>query len=108
MNRLKRLNIIAIAALTLLGATALPASAATDKEMDNESLSTELARIMATLPDRESEVLRLFYGIGCHAMTLDEISTYVGLTRERVRQIREKAIHRLKTSNKSALLRDFL
>ncbi|MDE5980424.1 MAG: RNA polymerase sigma factor RpoD/SigA [Bacteroidaceae bacterium] len=81
---------------------------ATDKEMDNESLSTELARIMATLPERESEVLRLFYGIGCHAMTLDEISTYVGLTRERVRQIREKAIHRLKTSNKSALLRDFL
>ena len=76
--------------------------------MDDESLATEIERALATLPERECQVVRCFYGIGCPAMTLDEISEYVGLTRERVRQIREKATQRLRHSNKSDRLKDFL
>lgn len=93
---------------TLVDVLPNPDAPATDKGMDDESLSTEIDRALSTLPDRECQVVRLFYGIGCPAMTLDEISENIGLTRERVRQIREKATQRLRNSNKSARLKDFL
>ncbi len=80
----------------------------TDKTLDDESLSTELKRVLDTLPERESMVLRLFYGIDCLPHSLDEISSLIGLTRERVRQIREKAALRLRSSSKRERLRGFL
>ena len=81
---------------------------ATDKSMDEESLRTEIHRLLATLTERERQVLSLFYGLGCAPMTLDEISDHIGLTRERVRQIREKATMRLRNDSKSRLLKTFL
>ncbi len=81
---------------------------ATDKGMDDESLREELGRMLDRLPEREGEILRLSFGIGCAALSLDEISARIGLTRERVRQIREKAALRLRHSEGRDTLRDFL
>ncbi len=81
---------------------------ATDHEMDKESLHTDLEALLASLPKREAEVLRLFYGIGCTPHSLDEISANIGLTRERVRQIREKAALRLRNSGKRERLKEYL
>ncbi len=80
----------------------------TDHVLDDESLHTELERMLSTLPEREATVLRLFYGIGCQAKSLDEISETIGLTRERVRQIREKAALRLRNSTNREQLVSFL
>ncbi len=80
----------------------------TDHVLDDESLHTELERMLSTLPAREATVLRLFYGIGCQAKSLDEISETIGLTRERVRQIREKAALRLRNSTNREQLVSFL
>jgi len=66
-----------------------------DKKLIMESLSREIDRALATLTERESDIIRLFFGIGCQEMTLEEIGERFGLTRERVRQIKEKAIRRL-------------
>lgn len=63
-----------------------------DKTLINESLSTEVERALATLTERERDIIRLFFGINCQEMTLEEIGEKFGLTRERVRQIKEKAI----------------
>ena len=63
-----------------------------DRGLINESLSTEVERALATLTDRERDIIRYFFGIGCPEMTLEEIGEKFGLTRERVRQIKEKAI----------------
>ncbi len=81
---------------------------ATDQEMDMESLHTDLESLLSSLPKREAEVLRMFYGIGCTPQSLDEISTQIGLTRERVRQIREKAALRLRNSVKRERLKEYL
>lgn len=81
---------------------------ATDQPLDTESLKAELEGMLSTLPAREAKVLRLYYGIGCVPLSLDEISSSVGLTRERVRQIREKASSRLRNNSKRELLRDYL
>ena len=61
-----------------------------DKTLINESLSTEVERALATLTERERDIIRLFFGINCQEMTLEEIGEKFGLTRERVRQIKEK------------------
>lgn len=61
-----------------------------------ESLSKEIERALSTLTDREREIIRLFFGIGCREMTLEEIADKFGLTRERVRQIKERDIRRLR------------
>ena len=75
-----------------------------DKTLINESLSTEVERALATLTERERDIIRLFFGINCQEMTLEEIGEKFGLTRERVRQIKEKAIRRLRHSSRSKLL----
>jgi len=93
---------------TLVDVLPNPDTPPTDQSMDVESLSTEIERALSLLTERESQVVRLYYGIGCSPMTLDEISEYIGLTRERVRQIREKGTQRLRNSSKSARLKDFL
>ena len=80
-----------------------------DNMLLSESLKTEIARALSSLPEREAEVLRLYYGIESdHAMTLEEIGEKFNLTRERVRQIKEKAIRRLRHASKSKHLRTYL
>ena len=79
-----------------------------DKTLINESLSTEVERALATLTERERDIIRLFFGIDCQEMTLEEIGEKFGLTRERVRQIKEKAIRRLRHSSRSKLLKTYL
>ena len=79
-----------------------------DRSLMNESLSKEIDRALATLTERESEIIKMFFGIGCQEMTLEEIGDKFGLTRERVRQIKEKAIRRLRQGTRSKLLKSYL
>lgn len=79
-----------------------------DRELLMESLTCEIERALSTLTDRERDIVRLFFGIGCQEMTLEEIGERFGLTRERVRQIKEKAIRRLRHTSRSKLLKSYL
>ena len=79
-----------------------------DRALINESLSKEIDRALSTLSDREYAIVKKFFGIGVPEMTLEEIGDEFGLTRERVRQIKEKAIRRLRSSSKSRLLKTYL
>jgi RNA polymerase primary sigma factor len=79
-----------------------------DRTLIQESLSREIHRALATLTEREADIIRLFFGIGCQEMTLEEIGERFGLTRERVRQIKEKAIRRLRHTSRSKLLKTYL
>lgn len=83
-------------------------SPSADKNLMNESLSREIDRALFTLTDRERDIIKLFFGISCHEMTLEEIGERFGLTRERVRQIKEKAIRRLRHTSRSKLLKTYL
>lgn len=79
--------------------------AAPDEDLFDEALQKEVVKALSTLTDRESEVIRLYFGIGREKpMTLEQIGTKFGLTRERVRQIKEKAIRRLRHSSRSRAL----
>jgi RNA polymerase primary sigma factor len=79
-----------------------------DHSLINESLSREIDRALMTLTEREQDIIKLFFGIGCSEMTLEEIGEKFGLTRERVRQIKEKAIRRLRHTSRSKLLKTYL
>ncbi len=79
-----------------------------DRALIQESLAREIHRALATLTEREADIIRLFFGIGCQEMTLEEIGERFGLTRERVRQIKEKAIRRLRHTSRSKLLKTYL
>jgi RNA polymerase primary sigma factor len=79
-----------------------------DKALLIESLIKEIERSLSTLTDRERDIVRSFFGIGCQEMTLEEIGERFGLTRERVRQIKEKAIRRLRHTSRSKLLKTYL
>ena len=79
-----------------------------DKGLVSESLSTEIERALQILTPREREIIKSFFGIGCQEMTLEEIGERRDLTRERVRQIKEKAIRKLKKPNASKLLKTYL
>jgi RNA polymerase primary sigma factor len=80
-----------------------------DRSLMNESLQREIERSLSTLTERERDVVKLFFGIGCqHGLTLEEIGAKFDLTRERVRQIKEKAIRRLRHSSRSKLLKAYL
>lgn len=79
-----------------------------DRGLISESLSKEIERALGTLTEREADILRQFFGIGCTEKTLEEIGEDLGLTRERVRQIKEKAIRRLKTGTRSTILQTYL
>ena len=78
-----------------------------DSSLNQESLSKEVNRALEQLNPRERDILKMFFGIGCQEMTLEEIGAKFDLTRERVRQIKEKAIRRLK-GQKSKLLKSYL
>ena len=74
-----------------------------------ESLRKEIDRAISTLTQREADVVRLYFGLnGGHPMTLEEIGEKFDLTRERVRQIKEKAIRRLKHTSRSKILKSYL
>jgi len=79
-----------------------------DKNLMKESLAREIERALSTLTERENDIIRMFFGIGCQEMTLEEIGERFGLTRERVRQIKEKAIRRLRHTSRSKLLKTYL
>ncbi len=79
-----------------------------DRALLNESLGKEIERSLATLTERERDIVRYFFGIGVQDMTLEEIGERFGLTRERVRQIKEKAIRRLRHTSRSKLLKSYL
>ena len=93
---------------SLLDVLVNPDSPNADRSLINESLVKEIERALSTLTDRERDIIRLFFGIGCSEMTLEEIGEKFGLTRERVRQIKEKAIRRLRHSTRSKHLKSFL
>ena len=79
-----------------------------DRTLINESLQKEIDRALSTLTERESDIIKMFFGIGCQEMTLEEIGDKFQLTRERVRQIKEKAIRRLRQDSRSKLLKTYL
>lgn len=79
-----------------------------DRGLNKESLSTEVERSLQVLTPREREIIKCFFGIGCQEMTLEEIGENLDLTRERVRQIKEKAIRKLKKPSASKLLVTYL
>ncbi len=82
---------------------------APDNYLMKESLKKEIERSLSTLTEREAEVIRLYFGIGKeHSLTLEEIGEKLNLTRERVRQIKEKALIRLRHSNRSKNLKTYL
>ena len=80
-----------------------------EKELMTESLRKEIDRAISTLTPREADVIRLYFGLNSkHPMTLEEIGERFDLTRERVRQIKEKAIRRLKHTSRSKILKSYL
>jgi len=80
-----------------------------DQGLNHESLRKEIERAISTLPQREADVIRLYFGLeGKHPMTLEEIGEKFDLTRERVRQIKEKAVRRLKHASRSKILKTYL
>ena len=79
-----------------------------DSGLVNESLNKEIERALSTLTERERDIVKNFFGIGCQEMTLEEIGERFNLTRERVRQIKEKAIRKLRNSARSKLLQTYL
>ncbi|HIP37366.1 MAG TPA: RNA polymerase sigma factor RpoD/SigA [Crocinitomix sp.] len=94
---------------TLMDVMANNDSPNADKYLLSESLQKEIERSLSTLTDKEKEIIRLFFGIGMnHGLTLEEIGTKFNLTRERVRQIKEKAIRRLRHTSRNKLLKAYL
>jgi RNA polymerase primary sigma factor len=95
---------------TLLDVLENPNAEKTDGELDHtQSLKTEIDRSLKTLTERQKEVICFFFGIGVdHPMSLEDIGERFNLTRERVRQIKDKAITKLKTSARCKLLRTYL
>jgi RNA polymerase primary sigma factor len=80
-----------------------------ERELVVESLRKDIERSLSTLTSREGDVVRLYYGLnGKHPLTLEEIGERFDLTRERVRQIKEKAIRRLKHTSRSRMLKSYL
>jgi len=80
-----------------------------DATLLHESLSKEIERVLNTVSTRESEIIKYYYGLlGTRPKTLEEISTIMGLTKERIRQIKERTILKLKNTSRSKLLRKYL
>jgi RNA polymerase primary sigma factor len=95
---------------TLLDILYNPNAKETDMEVEhNESLREEIERSLCTLTDRQKDVLKLFFGIGVdNPLSLEDIGEQFGLTRERVRQIKDKAITKLRSASRSRLLKTYL
>ena len=80
----------------------------TDYQMDKESLSADLESALSILNARERQVIKMLFGIGCKEMTAEEVATLLNLTRERVRQIKERALRRLRESDNIRILMKYL
>ncbi len=95
---------------TLIDLMANPNAVATERNIEHdESLKLEIERSLTALTERQKEVICYFFGIGIdHPMSLEDIGDHFSLTRERVRQIKDKAITKLKTTNRSRILRSYL
>jgi RNA polymerase primary sigma factor len=95
---------------TLIDVMLNPNADATDEEMDhNQSLQTEINRSLNTLTERQQDVIRFFFGIGVdHPLSLEDIGERFNLTRERVRQIKDKAISKLQSNSRCKLLKGYL
>ena len=93
---------------TLLDVLTNEDSPNTDRSLVNESLSQEIDRALKTLTEREQAIIKMCFGIGQQEMTLEEIGLKFGLTRERVRQIKEKTIKKLRKETNNKLLKSFL
>ena len=93
---------------SLLDVLSDDSSPATDHALLSESLATDIDRALSRLNEREQEVVKLFFGVGCREMTLEEIGDKFGLTRERVRQIKEKALLHLRRNPASVTLKQYL
>lgn len=95
---------------TLIDVLANPNAESTDMNMAfNVSLKTEIERSLSTLTERQKEVIRFFFGIGVdHPLSLEDIGERFNLTRERIRQIKDKAITKLRTTSRCHLLRTYL
>ncbi len=86
-----------------------PDTPSPDKKLINESLAWEIERALSTLSQREAKVLKLYFGLGMkHPFTLEEIGEELKLTRERVRQIKEKAIKRIQFTTRCKILKSYL
>jgi RNA polymerase primary sigma factor len=95
---------------TLIDVLENPNAESADAAIEHdESLRTEISRSLQTLTDRQKEVIRYFFGIGVdHPMSLEDIGEKFNLTRERVRQIKDKAINKLRSNSRCRLLRNYL
>jgi RNA polymerase primary sigma factor len=94
---------------TLIDVLQNETQATPDKDLMNDSLKNEIDNVLSTLDEREAEIIRLSFGIGSnHKATLEEIGSKFNLTRERIRQIKEKALRKLRVSKRSSKLRDYL
>jgi len=94
---------------TLIDVLSNPESPKADAGLMNESLSMEIDRVLKSLPEREREIIRMCFGIGMsHEMTLEEIAIKFDLTRERVRQIKEKALRMLRQSSRNKILKQYV
>ncbi|HNR07026.1 MAG TPA: RNA polymerase sigma factor RpoD/SigA [Saprospiraceae bacterium] len=95
---------------TLLDVLENNGTPSTDSALEyRESLRNEIERSLGTLTDRQADVIKLYFGIGVeHPMSLEDIGEKFGLTRERVRQIKDKAINKLRTASRSKLLKHYL
>jgi RNA polymerase primary sigma factor len=95
---------------TLIDVLENPNAESADAAIEHdESLKTEIYRSLQTLTDRQKEVIRYFFGIGVdHPMSLEDIGEKFNLTRERVRQIKDKAINKLRSNSRCRLLRNYL
>ncbi|HBC77896.1 MAG TPA: RNA polymerase subunit sigma [Bacteroidales bacterium] len=86
-----------------------PDTPSPDKNLINESLAWEIERALSSLSPREAKVLKLYFGLGMkHPFTLEEIGEELSLTRERVRQIKEKAIKRIQFTTRCKILKSYL
>jgi RNA polymerase primary sigma factor len=95
--------------LSLIDVIVPDSSPKTDETLMFESLSLEIQRSLSSLSNKEKEIINMFFGIGLkQPLTLDEIATKFGLTRERVRQIKEKALRRLKQNHRNKILKKYL
>ena len=92
---------------SLLDVMANEDSPKADSALMAESLSKEVERALSILTDREREIIQMFFGIGCQEATLEDIADKFGLTRERVRQIKERAIRRLR-HNQNKSIREYI
>ena len=95
---------------TLIDVLENPNADSTDKDINfNVSLKTEINRSLSTLTERQKDVIRYFFGLGVdHPLSLEDIGVHFNLTRERVRQIKDKALIKLRATSRCKLLRDYL